>query len=95
MRRAGEAVSKVDILDHVSNVPEAADPVPLDQVSGRISLRGVGFRYGNRAVIRGVDLDIAPGETGEVVVHLDEAGTWQVIVEGDGVDDVTAPLRVS
>ncbi len=39
--------------------------------------------------------DIAPGETGELVVDLDEAGTWQVVVEGDGVDDVIAELPVS
>ena len=39
--------------------------------------------------------DIEPGETGELVVTLDQAGTWQVVVEGEGVADVTAPLTVS
>ena len=39
--------------------------------------------------------DIEPGETGEVVVDLDSAGTWTVVVEGDGVSDVTAKLTVS
>ena len=58
-----------DILDHVSNVPESANPVPLKQARGRIALRNVGFRYGNRAVIRGVDLEIAPGEMIGLVGH--------------------------
>lgn len=58
-----------DILDHVSSVPEPASPVHLDRINGRIELRGVGFRYGNRAVTRGVNLDIAPGEMVGLVGH--------------------------
>jgi ATP-binding cassette subfamily B protein len=58
-----------DILDHVSTVPEPAKPVHLERVQGRIDVRGVGFRYGNRAVIRGVDLAIAPGEMIGLVGH--------------------------
>ncbi len=58
-----------DILDHVSSVPEPANPVHLPQVTGRIEIRDVGFRYGNRAIIRGVDLTIAPGEMIGLVGH--------------------------
>ena len=58
-----------DILDHVSSVPEPINPAPLGEVKGRISLRGVGFRYGNRAVTKGIDLDIAPGEMIGLVGH--------------------------
>ncbi|MBX3613356.1 MAG: ABC transporter ATP-binding protein [Burkholderiaceae bacterium] len=58
-----------DILDHVSSVPEPANPVHLPRVNGRIELRNIGFRYGNRAVIRGIDLDIAPGEMIGLVGH--------------------------
>jgi len=58
-----------DILDHVSSVPEPINPVHLAQVQGRIEMRGIGFRYGNRAVIRGLDLDIAPGEMIGLVGH--------------------------
>ncbi|TFW09362.1 ABC transporter ATP-binding protein [Oxalobacteraceae bacterium OM1] len=58
-----------DILDHVSNVPESANPVHVERVHGQIELRNVGFRYGNRAVIRGVDLNIAPGEMIGLVGH--------------------------
>lgn len=58
-----------DILDHVSNVPEPNHPVPLAHPQGAISLRDVAFRYGSRSVIRGLDLDIAPGEMIGLVGH--------------------------
>jgi len=58
-----------DILDHVSNVPEPAQPVPIDRLEGRLSLQGVGFRYGSRSVIRGLDLEIRPGEMIGLVGH--------------------------
>jgi ATP-binding cassette subfamily B protein len=58
-----------DILDHVSSVPEPTNPVHLGTVQGRIEVRDVGFRYGNRAILRGVDLAIAPGEMVGLVGH--------------------------
>ncbi len=58
-----------EILDHVSSVPEPASPVALGKVEGRIELRGAGFRYGNRAIIRGIDLVIEPGEMIGLVGH--------------------------
>jgi ATP-binding cassette, subfamily B, bacterial len=58
-----------DILDHVSNVPEPASPVPMARLEGRIAMNGLGFRYGNRAVIRGLDLTIQPGEMIGLVGH--------------------------
>jgi ATP-binding cassette subfamily B protein len=58
-----------DILDHVSSVPEPAHPVMLPKVEGRIQIEGAAFRYGNRAIIRGIDLDIAPGEMIGLVGH--------------------------
>jgi ATP-binding cassette, subfamily B, bacterial len=58
-----------EILDHVSSVPEPANPVHLSNVKGAITLRNIGFRYGNRAVMRGVDLTIAPGEMIGLVGH--------------------------
>lgn len=58
-----------EILDHVSSVPEPANPVHIEEVRGRIDLRGVGFRYGNRAVVRSLDLAIAPGEMIGLVGH--------------------------
>ncbi|MFN7154213.1 MAG: ABC transporter transmembrane domain-containing protein [Acidovorax sp.] len=58
-----------DILDHVSNVPDPAQPVKVDKVQGAISMQGVGFRYGSRAVIKGLDLEIRPGEMIGLVGH--------------------------
>ncbi|HET7795601.1 MAG TPA: ABC transporter ATP-binding protein, partial [Rhizobacter sp.] len=58
-----------DILDHVSNVPEPAQPVPIERLEGRLTLQGVGFRYGSRAVIRGLDLEVKPGEMIGLVGH--------------------------
>jgi ATP-binding cassette, subfamily B, bacterial len=59
-----------DILDHVSSVPEPLNPVPLpERVQGHIRLREAGFRYGNRAVIRQLNLDIQPGQMIGLVGH--------------------------
>ena len=58
-----------DILDHVSNVPEPAQPVKIGVLQGRIDMKGLGFRYGNRSVIRGLDLEIQPGEMIGLVGH--------------------------
>ncbi len=58
-----------DILDHVSSVPEPQKPVHLANVQGAIELRDLGFRYGNRAVIRGLNLTIRPGEMIGLVGH--------------------------
>lgn len=58
-----------DILDHQSNVPEPANPQQLDKVTGAITLQDIGFRYGNRTVIRDLNLDIRPGEMIGLVGH--------------------------
>ncbi len=58
-----------DILDHVSNVPEPVDPVLSPVVHGGLRIDHIGFRYGNRAVIRGLSLDIRPGEMIGLVGH--------------------------
>jgi ATP-binding cassette subfamily B protein len=58
-----------DILDHVSNVPEPTQPVPITSPRGGIEMRNIGFRYGPRSVIRGLDLQIKPGEMIGLVGH--------------------------
>lgn len=69
-QKSASAAKRIfDILDHVSSVPEPAQPVKLDKVEGRIELREVGFRYGNRAVNRGITLNIKPGEMIGLVGH--------------------------
>ncbi len=58
-----------DILDHQSNVPEPTSPATLDKVEGGITLQDIGFRYGNRTVIRDLNLQIKPGEMIGLVGH--------------------------
>ncbi|MDZ5635822.1 ABC transporter ATP-binding protein [Janthinobacterium sp. GMG1] len=69
-QKSASAAKRIfDILDHVSSVPEPAQPVKLDKIEGRIDLREVGFRYGNRAVNRGITLNIKAGEMIGLVGH--------------------------
>ena len=69
-QKSASAAKRVfDILDHVSSVPEPANPVKIENVKGHIELREVGFRYGNRAVNRGISLSIKPGEMIGLVGH--------------------------
>lgn len=41
------------------------------------------------------EVEVAVGATGETIVELSQAGTWQIIVEGSGVDDLVAELTVA
>lgn len=68
-KAAAGAKRVFDILDHSSNVPEPAQALPLGQPKGQITLNHIGFRYGNRTVIRGLDLTIQPGEMIGLVGH--------------------------
>lgn len=93
-----------DILDHVSSVPEPANPVHLPPVQGRIELRQVGFRHGTRAVTRDVSLVIAPGEMIGLVGHSGSGKSTLVnlicrfydVAEGavliDGIDIRSVPV---
>ncbi len=69
-QKSASAAKRIfDILDHVSSVPEPANPVKLAKVEGNIALREVGFRYGNRAVNRGININIKAGEMVGLVGH--------------------------
>ncbi len=69
-QKSASAAKRIfDILDHVSSVPDPVNPARLDKVSGEIELREVGFRYGNRAVNRGISLKIRAGEMVGLVGH--------------------------
>ncbi|MBL8408551.1 MAG: ABC transporter ATP-binding protein [Candidatus Accumulibacter phosphatis] len=93
-----------DILDHVSSVPEPTHPVHLPQVSGRIELRNVGFRYGTRSVTRDINIAIEPGEMIGLVGHSGSGKSTLVnlicrfydVSEGailiDGVDIRSVPV---
>ena len=63
VQRAAAASQRVfGILDRHATVPEPAVPVHPGRLQGQIEFRDVGFRYGNRTVVEGVNLIIRPGE---------------------------------
>ena len=105
VQRAASSTKRIfDILDHVSSVPEPANPVHLSGVTGRIELKKAGFRYGTRAVTRDVDLVIQPGEMIGLVGHSGSGKSTLVnllcrfydVSEGqvliDGVDVRSVPV---
>ena len=63
VQRAAAASQRVfGILDRQATVAEPAVPVHPGRLQGQIEFRDVGFRYGNRTVVDGVNLVIRPGE---------------------------------
>ena len=68
-RAAASAQRIFEILDRVSNVPEPARPAKLDKLRGELEFKHVGFRYGNRKVIRDFSLKIEAGEMIGLVGH--------------------------
>ncbi|MES2877980.1 MAG: ABC transporter ATP-binding protein [Pseudomonadota bacterium] len=103
-KSASAAKRIFDILDHVSSVPEPTQPVKLDHVEGRIELKDVSFRYGNREVNKGINLTIEPGEMIGLVGHSGSGKSTLVnlicrfydVTEGsirvDGVDVRSFPI---
>ncbi len=69
-QKSASAAKRIfDILDHVSSVPEPANPVHVDKVQGKIEIREAGFRYGNRQVNKGININIEPGQMIGLVGH--------------------------
>jgi ATP-binding cassette subfamily B protein len=62
-QRAAAATHRIfEILDRKASVAEPVRPVHPGRLEGKIELRNVSFKYGNRAVIRDLSLTIEPGE---------------------------------
>ncbi|MBR5661113.1 MAG: ABC transporter ATP-binding protein [Bacteroidales bacterium] len=62
-----ERINKV--LDADNNITEAADPLPLEGFSDKISFEGVSFRYpdGSKMILDDIDLEIPKGKTIAIV----------------------------
>ena len=61
-RAATSAQRVFGILDRVPKVPEPKTPKLPAKMEGRIEIRDIGFRYGTRPILRGINLTIEPGE---------------------------------
>jgi ATP-binding cassette subfamily B protein len=63
LQRAGASTQRVfAILDRTPSVAEPKRPVHPGRLKGKIEFRDVGFQYGTRRVLQGVNLAIEPGE---------------------------------
>ena len=104
----GESAGAADDESYDREIELATDGTAITGLSGGAETgEAIEFKLTNNAAEERVlelkdpsgqvagEVDVEPGSTGEVVVELDTAGTWQVIVEGQGVDDLVSELPVS
>jgi subfamily B ATP-binding cassette protein MsbA len=92
-----------DIMDQQTDIKEKPDARGLDSVQGRVAFEKVFFSYGNQDVLKGIDLEIQPGE---VVAFVGSSGvgkttllsliprfydvtSGRVTIDGHDVRDVT------
>ncbi len=61
-RAAAAAFRVFEVLDQRPSVMEPQDPVDPGKLRGKVELRDIRFRYGNREVISGVTFTVEPGE---------------------------------
>jgi ATP-binding cassette subfamily B protein len=62
-QRAAASTHRIfEILDRRASVADPVKPVHPGRLRGKIELRDVSFKYGNRTVIKNVSLSIEPGE---------------------------------
>ena len=61
-RAAASTYRIFEILDRVPSVSEPVKPHRPGRLSGQLCVRDVTFKYGNRQVLKGIDLEIQPGE---------------------------------
>lgn len=107
-REAGVAAGRIfEVFDTVPEIADHPGAVDLVAPSGHLRLEGVGFRYpGNEEwALRGVDLDVRPGETlalvgttgaGKttllnLVPRLHDVTEGRVVLDGHDVRDLTLP----
>jgi ATP-binding cassette subfamily B protein len=105
-REAGVAAGRIfEVFDTVPEIADRPGAVDLLAPSGHLRLEGVGFRYpGNEEwALRGVDLDVRPGETlalvgttaaGKttllnLVPRLHDVTEGRVVLDGHDVRDLT------
>ena len=107
-REAGVAAGRIfEVFDTVPEIADRPGAVDLVRASGHLRLEGVGFRHpGTEAwALRGIDLDVRPGETlalvgttgaGKttllnLVPRLYDVTEGRVVLDGHDVRDLTLP----
>lgn len=61
-RAAASSYRVFEILDRIPSVSEPVKPQQPGRLSGRLNVNDISFKYGTRQVLKGVSLQIAPGE---------------------------------
>lgn len=104
LQRASAALGKIFAMLDV-DVAITPGSIELDAPDGRITLRGLGFAYGDGPqILHDVDLDIAPGEVvalvgrtgsgkttlGKLLTRAYDGYTGSITVDGHELRDITA-----
>ena len=94
-----------EIIDTPSDVPEPANPVPMEEVRGEIELKDVTFEYEpNKPVLHGINLKIAAGEMiglvgksgagkstiTNLITRLYDVTEGAILIDGVNVRDITS-----
>mgnify|MGYP001290482141 CR=1 FL=1 len=68
LQRGHAAAARVfEVLDAPLSLADDPEAVELTSVRGRVQFEDVHFAYGDRPVLRGINLDVAPGEAVAIV----------------------------
>ncbi|MEJ6394902.1 ABC transporter ATP-binding protein/permease [Gymnodinialimonas sp. 2305UL16-5] len=93
-----------DLLEQPQEVKDKPDAKPLQVTGGHVSLKGVRFGYeDNRAILKGVDIDIPAGQTvavvgssgsgkstiGRLMFRFYDVGEGAIEIDGQDLRDIT------
>ena len=84
-----------ELLEAAPDIEDAPDAVPLAAISGRVQFRDVDFAYdGNEPVLRGINLDVQPGEVVALVGHSGAGKTTLVNLIPRFYDPVRGSIEI-
>ena len=84
-----------ELLDAAPDIQDAPDAVPLKDISGHVRFKDVDFAYeGNEPVLRGVNLEVQPGEVVALVGHSGAGKTTLVNLIPRFYDPVRGSIEI-